>query len=182
MKGIYGNKSIPFDLRHHSAVGRSNKQMFRTSAGPFIRSLQPPVSKRCLASIASTPLPIPQVSQHVRTRFAPSPTGELHLGSLRTALFNFLLAKHYNGQFILRIEDTDRVISLSGALLILETNCGWGYGGDMSIIELDWNTLGRRAGCWRCPGTVSTGLSLIRWVLTLVGALENIQGIGGLFN
>ncbi len=44
-----------------------------------------------------------------RTRFAPSPTGYLHLGSLRTALFNFLLAKATGGQFILRIEDTDQV-------------------------------------------------------------------------
>lgn len=46
----------------------------------------------------------------VRTRFAPSPTGNLHLGSLRTALFNFLLAKATGGQFLLRIEDTDTVI------------------------------------------------------------------------
>ena len=44
-----------------------------------------------------------------RTRFAPSPTGLLHLGSLRTALFNYLLAKATGGQFLLRIEDTDRV-------------------------------------------------------------------------
>ncbi|KAL4903151.1 hypothetical protein BDW74DRAFT_156728 [Aspergillus multicolor] len=44
----------------------------------------------------------------VRTRFAPSPTGYLHLGSLRTALFNYLLAKRTKGQFILRIEDTDQ--------------------------------------------------------------------------
>jgi len=44
-----------------------------------------------------------------RTRFAPSPTGYLHLGSLRTALFNYLLAKKTGGQFILRIEDTDQV-------------------------------------------------------------------------
>lgn len=43
-----------------------------------------------------------------RTRFAPSPTGKLHLGSLRTALFNYLLAKRYGGEFILRIEDTDQ--------------------------------------------------------------------------
>lgn len=46
-----------------------------------------------------------------RTRFAPSPTGYLHLGSLRTALFNYLLAKATGGQFILRIEDTDQVIT-----------------------------------------------------------------------
>ena len=45
----------------------------------------------------------------VRTRFAPSPTGKLHIGSLRTAVFNYLLAKKYGGQFILRLEDTDRV-------------------------------------------------------------------------
>jgi glutamyl-tRNA synthetase len=44
----------------------------------------------------------------VRTRFAPSPTGVLHLGSVRTALFCWLYARHHNGQFILRIEDTDR--------------------------------------------------------------------------
>ena len=44
-----------------------------------------------------------------RTRFAPSPTGYLHLGSLRTALFNYLTAKATGGQFILRIEDTDKV-------------------------------------------------------------------------
>lgn len=44
----------------------------------------------------------------VRTRFAPSPTGVLHLGSVRTALFCWLYARHHNGQFVLRIEDTDK--------------------------------------------------------------------------
>ncbi|GBD25461.1 Glutamate--tRNA ligase [bacterium HR30] len=44
----------------------------------------------------------------VRTRFAPSPTGYLHLGGARTALFNYLFARHHGGQFVLRIEDTDR--------------------------------------------------------------------------
>lgn len=44
-----------------------------------------------------------------RTRFAPSPTGYLHLGSLRTALYNYLLARATGGKFIVRIEDTDRV-------------------------------------------------------------------------
>ena len=48
---------------------------------------------------------------NVRTRFAPSPTGVLHLGSVRTALFCWLYARHHGGQFVLRIEDTDRVRS-----------------------------------------------------------------------
>jgi glutamyl-tRNA synthetase len=44
----------------------------------------------------------------IRTRFAPSSTGVLHLGSVRTALFSWLFARHHGGQFILRIEDTDQ--------------------------------------------------------------------------
>lgn len=44
----------------------------------------------------------------IRTRFAPSPTGDLHVGSVRTALFSWLFARHYGGEFLLRIEDTDR--------------------------------------------------------------------------
>ena len=47
----------------------------------------------------------------IRVRIAPSPTGVLHIGTARTALFNYLLAKHNDGQLILRIEDTDRVRS-----------------------------------------------------------------------
>ena len=43
-----------------------------------------------------------------RVRFAPSPTGPLHMGGVRTALYNYLFAKQHGGDFILRIEDTDR--------------------------------------------------------------------------
>lgn len=50
-----------------------------------------------------------------RTRFAPSPTGFVHLGSLRTALYNYLLARHTGGQFLLRLEDTDRNRVVEGA-------------------------------------------------------------------
>ena len=46
--------------------------------------------------------------QSIRVRFAPSPTGQLHLGGARTALFNWLYAQHHGGEFFLRIEDTDR--------------------------------------------------------------------------
>src|SRR6266705_1143499 len=43
----------------------------------------------------------------VRVRFAPSPTGHLHIGGLRTALFNWLFARHHQGKFLIRVEDTD---------------------------------------------------------------------------
>ena len=52
----------------------------------------------------------------VRTRFAPSPTGYLHIGGVRTALFNWLFAKHNGGQFILRIDDTDQQRNVEEAL------------------------------------------------------------------
>src|SRR5215831_5271511 len=51
----------------------------------------------------------------VRVRFAPSPTGGLHLGGVRTVLFNYLFAKHNDGDFILRIEDTDQSRYVPGA-------------------------------------------------------------------
>jgi nondiscriminating glutamyl-tRNA synthetase len=47
------------------------------------------------------------MKKEIRTRYAPSPTGKLHLGGARTALFNYLYAKNQKGKFILRIEDTD---------------------------------------------------------------------------
>ena len=55
----------------------------------------------------------------VRTRFAPSPTGFMHLGGLRTALYAYLFAKHNDGDFILRIEDTDRERFVEGALEVI---------------------------------------------------------------
>ncbi len=61
----------------------------------------------------------------VRTRFAPSPTGSLHLGNARTALFNFLFARHYQGAFVLRSEDTDRERSDPGLLASIRGDLGW---------------------------------------------------------
>ena len=55
----------------------------------------------------------------VRTRFAPSPTGRMHVGNLRTALYAYLIAKHEGGDFILRIEDTDQERFMEGALEII---------------------------------------------------------------
>ena len=55
----------------------------------------------------------------VRTRFAPSPTGKMHVGNLRTALYAYLIAKHEGGDFVLRIEDTDQERFVEGALDII---------------------------------------------------------------
>ena len=57
--------------------------------------------------------------KQVRTRYAPSPTGRMHVGNLRTALYEFLIAKHAGGSFLLRIEDTDRERFVPGALDII---------------------------------------------------------------
>ncbi|XP_029039907.1 probable glutamate--tRNA ligase, mitochondrial isoform X1 [Osmia bicornis bicornis] len=61
----------------------------------------------------------------VRVRFAPSPTGLLHIGSLRTALYNYLFARSNNGSFILRIEDTDQARSVPGAIEKIENDLLW---------------------------------------------------------
>ncbi|MBY0377550.1 MAG: glutamate--tRNA ligase [Gammaproteobacteria bacterium] len=61
----------------------------------------------------------------IRTRFAPSPTGYLHIGGARTALYSYLYAKHYGGQFILRIEDTDRERSTDEAIQAILEGMAW---------------------------------------------------------
>ena len=55
----------------------------------------------------------------VRTRFAPSPTGYMHVGNLRTALYTWLIARHNGGKFILRIEDTDQSRLVEGAVDVI---------------------------------------------------------------
>jgi glutamyl-tRNA synthetase len=67
----------------------------------------------------------------VRTRFAPSPTGYLHVGGARTALFNYLFARHHGGKFILRIEDTDRERSTPEAIQAILDAMRW--------LDLEWD-------------------------------------------
>lgn len=65
------------------------------------------------------------MSGKTRLRFAPSPTGPLHIGGLRTALFNFLLAKKMNGSLILRVEDTDLKRKVEGSQKFIEDSLAW---------------------------------------------------------
>ncbi len=67
----------------------------------------------------------------VRVRFAPSPTGYLHIGSARSALFNWMFARKHDGQFILRIEDTDQKRSVEGAIEAIFEDLRW--------LGLDWD-------------------------------------------
>ena len=67
----------------------------------------------------------------VRTRFAPSPTGMLHIGGARTALFAWLYARHFGGEFVLRIEDTDRERSTEEATSVILDGLSW--------LGLDWD-------------------------------------------
>jgi glutamyl-tRNA synthetase len=67
----------------------------------------------------------------IRTRFAPSPTGYLHVGGARTALFNWLYARHSRGKFILRIEDTDQVRSTEASVQAIFDALAW--------LEIDWD-------------------------------------------
>lgn len=68
---------------------------------------------------------------NVRTRFAPSPTGYLHVGGARTALFNWLFARHHGGQFILRVEDTDEARNTAEARAAIFDGMKW--------LGLDWD-------------------------------------------
>ena len=72
----------------------------------------------------------------VRVRFAPSPTGFLHIGSLRTALFTYLIARSANGKCILRIEDTDQERYVDGAVEVIyktlkDVGLNWDEGPDI---------------------------------------------------
>src|SRR5438128_10356909 len=67
----------------------------------------------------------------VRVRFAPSPTGYLHVGGARTALFNWLYARHEGGKFLLRIEDTDKARSTDEHTQVILDGLSW--------LGLDWD-------------------------------------------
>src|SRR5258708_37807671 len=71
------------------------------------------------------------MSAPVRVRFAPSPTGFLHVGGARTALFNWLFARHHPGTFVLRIEDTDKSREYDQAVRVIYDGLQWlGLEGD----------------------------------------------------
>ena len=89
----------------------------------------------------------------IRTRFAPSPTGFLHIGGVRTALFNWLFARNQGGHFILRIDDTDQQRNIAEALDPILGGFRW--------LSLDWDEGPEVGGPYR-PYFQSQRLSLYR--------------------
>ena len=65
------------------------------------------------------------MKNQIRLRFAPSPTGPLHIGGLRTALFNYLFAKKMGGELVLRIEDTDKKRTVKKSQKHIEESLSW---------------------------------------------------------
>ena len=86
------------------------------------------------------------MSQEIRTRFAPSPTGQLHIGGVRTALFSWLHARHFGGKFILRIEDTDAERSTDENTKQILASMEW--------LGLDWD----EGPFFQSDGSISTSL------------------------
>lgn len=74
----------------------------------------------------------------VRVRYAPSPTGHLHIGNARTALFNYLFARHLGGKMVLRIEDTDQKRNIAGGVESQMKNLEW--------LGVDWDEGPDRGG------------------------------------
>lgn len=71
------------------------------------------------------------MTEDIRVRYAPSPTGHLHIGNARTAIFNWLFARHYNGTFVIRIEDTDSARNIADGEKSQLENLAW--------LGLDWD-------------------------------------------
>src|SRR5690348_2077693 len=88
------------------------------------------------------------MSKNVRVRFAPSPTGYLHIGGARTALFNWIYARHTGGKFILRIEDTDAARNTQEAVEVILDGLRW--------LGLDWDE-GPISGDATAPGKGDCG-------------------------
>ena len=105
-------------------------------------------------------------SPEIRVRFAPSPTGTLHVGGARTALFNWLYARKTGGKFVLRIEDTDRERSTEEATAAILRGMEW--------LQLDWDE-GPGAGGDHGPYLQSERLDLYR------EAADALRGTGGLY-
>ena len=94
------------------------------------------------------------MSKDIRVRYAPSPTGLLHIGNARTALFNYLYARHHGGTFIIRIEDTDRKRHVEDGERSQLENLRW-LGMDWDEVQKLMRTIANQS-VWNCIRNTST--------------------------
>ena len=94
----------------------------------------------------------------VRVRYAPSPTGHLHIGGARTALFNYLYAKHHGGDFVFRLEDTDIERNIEGGEASHLNKANWRFE-KIPWVNVNCSSLGSSQ-------TISAGLDLPPFALT----------------
>ena len=119
------NRSTIFPQNAGKKVARAGGSGASTMLGALVHSISAQTDKR-KARLSAT-----RKIEGVVTRFAPSPTGYLHIGGARTALFNWLFARHHGGKYLLRIEDTDRARSTEPAIDAIFDGLNWlGLGGD----------------------------------------------------
>ena len=127
----------------------------------------------------------------IRTRFAPSPTGLLHIGGARTALFNYLFARHHGGQFLLRIEDTDRARSTAAFTEAILESLDW-LGLERDAPPVFQSTRAERhaevaqamleAGhayrCWSTPEEIAAPIFFLctPWAGFVTGEVFNVNG------
>ncbi len=104
---------------HHSGREPVSEQTIVCEPAPLYHRAKPVTGQPQFASQHRHTINIGVKIMKVRTRYAPSPTGRMHVGNLRTALYAYLIAKHEGGDFILRIEDTDQERYVEGAVDII---------------------------------------------------------------
>jgi hypothetical protein len=134
---LRGKRTLSSELAEIPGVGPKRQQVLLSRFGS-VRALRE-VSPEELAAVPGIlrhagphdPRASERRMSRVRTRFAPSPTGSLHVGNARTAVLNWLIARHHGGDFILRIEDTDAERNVPGAEARLMADLQW--------LGLDWD-------------------------------------------
>ena len=108
--------------------------------------------------------------EEVRVRFAPSPTGLPHIGNIRTALFNWLFARHHGGKFIVRVEDTDQARLVPGSIEAMLDGLRW--------LNIDWDEGPDKGGPKEMVDHALTGMVIPddqedRWAETIASLLAD---------
>ena len=114
----------------------------------------------------------------VKVRFAPSPTGFVHIGSLRTALYNYLFAKRMGGEYLLRVEDTDQTRLVEGAIENMLQAMKWAGVNHTEGVMLDENGKLPKAKQALFADAIGTTIGALIGTSTVTAYVESASGIG----